>query len=289
MGLSSAQLPLKINDGVHLFRNPAQTVEKIFTLIDGYKNRTELGLGEFWDGGIAGTKGAFVPVKFIGLDKKLTKPLVDVILEEIYQVEESSDDAEGVKIIYATKDLEVDQQYVNAEIRKSGKSTLKVELVSLDELLGQKAEALFTPDNAEIEIKKDGKWWKVEIKRFFSSYLKAKIDEFNAKKVKKEGEDELFENGTPNDATEKPKKSHIKISKTGLELIECVQFDTTLKRNVWTSDLDLEDKAGIKEKIKGTYRLTTDKFRIKIRNIAGDEIIIDSNDLGERAEETHEV
>ncbi len=280
---------LKINDGVHLFRNPAQTVEKIFTLIDGYKNRTELGLGEFWDGGIAGTKGAFVPVKFIGLDKKLTKPLVDVILEEIYQVEESSDDAEGVKIIYATKDLEVDQQYVNAEIRKSGKSTLKVELVSLDELLGQKAEALFTPDNAEIEIKKDGKWWKVEIKRFFSSYLKAKIDEFNAKKVKKEGEDELFENGTPNDATEKPKKSHIKISKTGLELIECVQFDTTLKRNVWTSDLDLEDKAGIKEKIKGTYRLTTDKFRIKIRNIAGDEIIIDSNDLGERAEETHEV
>ena len=69
-----------------------------------------------------------MPVKFIGLDKKLTKPLVDVILEEIYQVEESSNDAEGVKIIYATKDLEVDQQYVNAEIRKSGKSTLKVEL-----------------------------------------------------------------------------------------------------------------------------------------------------------------
>ena len=68
-----------------------------------------------------------------------------------------------------------------------------------------------------------------------------------------------------------------------------MQFDTTLKRNVWTSDLDLEDKAGIKEKIKGTYRLTTDKFRIKIRNIAGDEIIIDSNNLGERAEETHEV
>ena len=279
MGAGAEFDVLKINDGVRLFRNPAQTVEKIFTLIDGYKNRTELSLGEFWDGGIAGTKGAFVPVKFIGLDKKLTKPLVDVILEEIYQVEESSDDAEGVKIIYATKDLEVDQHYINDEIRKSGKSTLKVELVSLDELLGQKAEALFTPDNAEIEMKKDGKWWKVEIKRYFSSYLKAKIDEFNAKKVKKEGEDELFENGTPKEETEKLKKSHIRISKTGLELIECVQFDTTLKKNVWTSNLDLEDKAGVKEKIKGTYRLTTDNFRIKIRNIAGDEIIIESSEL----------
>jgi adenine-specific DNA-methyltransferase len=271
---------LKINDGVRLFRNPAQTMEKIFTLIDGYKNRTDLSLSEFWDGGIAGTKGAFVPVKFIGLDKKLTKPLVDVLLEEVYQVEESSEDTEGIKIIYATKDLDVEQHYINAEIRKSGKSTLKVELVSLDELLGQKAEALFTLDNAEIEMKKDDKWWKVEIKRYFSSYLKAKIDEFNAKKVKKDGEDELFENKTSNKETEKPKKSPIKISKTGLELIECVQFDTTLKKNVWTSNLDYEDKAGVKEKIKGTYRLTTDKFRMKIRNIAGDEIIIDSNELG---------
>ena len=271
---------LKINDGVRLFRNPAQTVEKIFTLIDGYKNRADLGLGEFWDGGIAGTKGAFVPVKFIGLDKKLTKPLVDVLLEEVYQVEESSEDTEGIKIIYATKDLDVDQHYINAEMRKSGKSTLRVELISLDELLGQKAEALFTPDNAEIEMKKDGKWWKVEIKRYFSSYLKAKIDEFNAKKVKKEGEDELFENGISNEETEKPKKSQIKISKTGLELIECVQFDTTLKKKIWTSNLDYEDKAGVKEKIKGTYRLTTNKFQMKIRNIAGDEIIVDSNELG---------
>ena len=70
------------------------------------------------------------------------------------------------------------------------------------------------------------------------------------------------------------------ISKTGLELIECVQFDTTLKKKIWTSNLDYEDKAGVKEKIKGTYRLTTNKFQMKIRNIAGDEIIVDSNELG---------
>jgi len=41
----------------------------------------------------------------------------------------------------------------------------------------------------------------------------------------------------------------------------------------------LEDKAGIKEKIKGEYLLNTDKFKIKTRNIAGDEIIISSDKL----------
>ena len=55
-------------------------------------------------------------------------------------------------------------------------------------------------------------------------------------------------------------------------------FDTALDK-VWKSNGELEDKAGIKEKIKGTYLLNTDKFKIKIRNIAGDEIIINSGDL----------
>ena len=33
------------------------------------------------------------------------------------------------------------------------------------------------------------------------------------------------------------------------------------------------------EKIKGAYLLDTDKFKLKIRNIAGDEIILDSDEL----------
>ena len=58
-----------------------------------------------------------------------------------------------------------------------------------------------------------------------------------------------------------------------------ITFDTTLIKDVWKSNLNLEDKAGIKEKIKVTYLLDTGKFKIKIRNIAGDEIIIDSKEL----------
>jgi len=266
---------LKINDGVRLFRNPTQTKAKIYNLIDGFKNRTDLELGEFWDGGIVGKKGAYIPVKFLDLDKKLTKQLVDAILEEVYTLEDKETEAEAIKLIYAYKELEVTQDYINKEIRNSGKSTIKMDLISLDDLLGQKADYLYGKDNADIEVKKEGNNYKVKIKSYHSSYLKNKIDEFNAKKVKlKQKSLDVEEDGEKATGKFKP----IEISETGLELIESVQFDTTLKKNVWTSNLDLEDKAGIKQKIKGVYILPTNKFKIKIRNIAGDEIIISLNE-----------
>jgi len=256
---------LKIQDGLRLFRNPAQTTAKIFSIIDGFKSRTDLNLNDFWDGGIAQAKGTYSPVKFSGIHDKLTKELLDVYLEEIYKLEDTTSKANEVFIIYAHKDLEIDQEYVNKQLNKTAKTELKVKLVSLDGLLGEKRDALFTPDNADIKISKQGVKYKVEIKKFFSPYLKNKIDDYNAKKTKK---------GT----LEQDLSKAVKISSNGLELIEAVQFDTTLQK-VWKSNPELEDKAGIKEKIKGVYTLDTDKFKIKIRNIAGDEIIIDSEDI----------
>ena len=35
----------------------------------------------------------------------------------------------------------------------------------------------------------------------------------------------------------------------------------------------------MKKKKKAVYKLTTDKFKMKIRNISGDEIIIDSSEI----------
>lgn len=256
---------LKIQDGLRLFRNPAQTTAKIFSIIDGFKSRTDLNLNDFWDGGIAQPKGTYSPVKFSGIHDKLTKELLDVYLEEIYKLEDTTNKANEVIIIYAHKDLEIDQNYLNKQLNKTAKTELKVKLVSLDDLLGEKRDALFTPDNADIKISKQGNKYKVEIKKFFSPYLKNKIDDYNTKKTKK---------GT----LEQDLLKAVNISSNGLELIEAVQFDTTLQK-VWKSNPELEDKAGIKEKIKGVYTLATDKFKIKIRNIAGDEIIIDSEDI----------
>lgn len=79
---------------------------------------------------------------------------------------------------------------------------------------------------------------------------------------------------------EEDESKAIKISPTRLELIESIQFDTELKKSgVWTSNLELEDNASKKEQIKGKYEIKADRFKIKIRNIAGDEIMIDSEEL----------
>lgn len=276
---------LKIQDGIRLFRNPAQTLAKIFSLVEGFKTRKELELGEFWDGGLPGASGRYIPIKFVGLQERLTPALLDVYLEEIYQLE-ANNRADGVRIIYAHRDLAVDQDYVNKRIRESGKTQLKVELVSLNQLLDKKGASLFNPDSAMVSVKvsQPGKW-AVAVDQYFSPYLKAKIDEFNSKRGKRKKADILIDeedNGAESENGDQPAKPPakfhpVKISETGLELIESIQFDTTLRSDgVWISNPALEDKAGPKEKVKGRYVLSTDRFRIKFRNIAGDEFIWDA-------------
>ena len=256
---------LKIKDGLRLFRNPEQTTAKIFNLISGFQSSAELELGDFWDGGIAQAKGSYTPIKFSGIHRRLTKELIDFYLEEIYKLEDTTDQANAIMIIYAHKAPEIDQQYLNKLLHEISKTELKVKLVALDDLLGERKDAFFTPDDADIRARKQKNKCKVEIKKYYSPYLKNKIDEYNAQKTK---------SGT----IEQDLSKRVEISKEGLELIEAVQFDTTLKK-VWKSNPALEDKAGAKEKIKGAYLLDTDKFKLKIRNIAGDEIILASDEL----------
>ena len=256
---------LKIQDGLRLFRNPTQTAAKIFSIIDGFKPSAELDLGSFWDGGIAQKDGKYIPVKFSGIHDKLTKKLLDIFLEEIYQLEDTTDNASEIIIIYAYKDPDVDQNYLNNALNKSAKTELRVRLNSLDNLLGEKQDQLFLPDNAAIKMSKQGKQTIVSIEQFFSPYLKKKMDDYNNKKCKI-------------GSTEEDKTKAIKISDRGLELIESVQFDTTGGK-VWRSNSELENRAGIKDCVRGEYHLDTDKFKIKIRNIAGDEIVIESSDL----------
>jgi adenine-specific DNA-methyltransferase len=268
---------LKIQDGIRLFRNPVQTMAKIFSLVEGYKRREDLELGEFWDGGLPGSGGRYIPIKFVGLQERLTRELVDYYIEEICQLE-TDERAEGVRILYAHRDPAVDQAYIDKRLRDSKRTALKVELISLNQLLEKKAASLFTPDSAVLDVKAAGKGkWEVTIKQFFSGYLHNKIEEFNAKRGKKARQD--MEEGDEEEkaAAVSTKFTPVAISESGLELIEAIQFDTTLREDgVWISNPDLEDKAGPKQRVKGTYKLPSNKFRVKIRNIAGDEIIIES-------------
>ena len=51
---------LEIKDGVQLYRNPVQTMDKIKSLIPGLKN--EDSLDSFWEGAISDSKLGTVPV-----------------------------------------------------------------------------------------------------------------------------------------------------------------------------------------------------------------------------------
>ena len=268
---------LKIQDGIRLFRNPAQTMAKIFSLVEGYKRREDLELGEFWDGGLPGSGGRYIPIKFVGLQERLTPELVDYYIEEICQLE-TDERAEGVRILFAHRDPAVDQAYIDKRLRDSKRTALKVELISLNQLLEKKAAGLFTPDSAIVDVKATGKGkWEVTIQQFFSGYLHNKIEEFNAKRGKKTRHDLHEGDEDEKTAAVSTRFTPVAISESGLELIESIQFDTTLRADgVWISNPDLEDKAGAKQRIKGTYKLPSHKFRMKIRNIAGDEIIVEA-------------
>ncbi|MEA3228881.1 MAG: site-specific DNA-methyltransferase, partial [Campylobacterota bacterium] len=97
----------------------------------------------------------------------------------------------------------------------------------------------------------------------YSDRLKQKIDEYNAKQALKS------------------KANHISISKDGLELIEYISLDCTHDSGVWQSDSEVKiDKNGFvsvdgkktKEFWNGKINSNSKPKRLKIRNIAGDEI-----------------
>ncbi|MGR3912938.1 MAG: site-specific DNA-methyltransferase [Gammaproteobacteria bacterium] len=258
----------KIRDGIRLLRNPAQTTKAIFQLIPNWQSREELDLGAFWSGAILGEKGSHIPVAFPGIEQKLTREYIDVVLEEVAARTDEGGEVEAAVIIYALKAADVDQKYADQAARKSRRTDVRIRLRSLDELLGERAGYLHAEDSAEITIAESNGAYRVTIVRFFSTYLKAKIDDYNARRAQSKV-------GEPNQS--------VKIRHNGLELIEAVQFDTTLRKSgIWKSEMTLEDKPEKTARVKGKYDLPTTAFRMKIRNIAGDEIIIDSHDIKTR-------
>ena len=119
----------KIHDGLRLIRNPHQTeaiVRQIFGLIKGFASREQLSLDQFWDGGVAQSDGNFTPIKFTGINEKLTEEIFDDYLEQIYKLQDTTAEASGVMIVYAYKDDAIDEQYL-----KGANTQLPIRLKSL--------------------------------------------------------------------------------------------------------------------------------------------------------------
>ena len=255
---------MDVMDGVHLFRNPTQTMDKLKTLIPGL--RDEEGLSPFWIGAMHDSRLGMIPVyvpdlKAGGTSRLLDGPMMARILKQ-----EVRNLPEGVKkaIVYY---VEIDQEAVD-KVRKSEKSTLvDVELRDLKDVLCD----VVMDDKLEWEIDAKGSSELLNpvllrVKSFESDYVRGKIAEFN-------------ETGLLNMAKGR-KFKEVKISDGGLEMLEAVFLDCGKKKGVFHADVSLKiDKSGyaILNGIKtgklwdSTIHCPSKPLRIITRNICGDE------------------
>lgn len=264
----------EIKDGVSLYRNPVQTMERLKKLIPGLRN--EDALDKFWEGSIVDTKYGMTPVYLPNLmdgsTRVLDKPLTNRIIREA--MPDLPDNTKRVIVYYIDID---NREEIERFIREQGNPLVTIELRDLKQVL----DNVVVEDLAEWEVSEESNGlfngWKVEIKQFQSDRVRQKIYEINQKnqlqvlQQKAKGKEKTF---TP-----------ILVSDEGLETIEWISLDcTTAERSApWHSDSEIKiDKLGcvIKNGTKTTdywdacIRCDHKPLRMKIRNICGDETVI---------------
>jgi len=254
---------LEINDGVSLFRNPQQTMDKLATIIPGLQRKVS-GISNFWFGAITEAKLGTVPVYVPNLlntqEKVLDIPTINTIINQELQNLEVN--AKKVIVYYIDND---DQKAVEKFIKENNATEIEVELKDLKNLLHE----IVIEDILEFNTTKTKDGYETEITKFISDRLIQKINEFNQK-------------GNLQSLTKGKKFEPISISEEGLELIELISLDCENSEGQWHSSTEIKiDKLGfvIKDGTKTKEfwdgKITSDKKpkRIKIRNITGDETI----------------
>src|SRR2546423_1443837 len=189
---------LDIKDGVSLFRNPVQTMDKLKTLITGLKN--EDSLDKFWEGAINDSKLGLVPIYLPNLLDHTTKVL-DVPLMNRVLHEALPDLPEGVKqVIVYYVDID-DRTAVEAFIKENNPTIIKIELRDLKEIL----DDVVLNDIIEYDLRKTKGGYTLKVKSFVSDRLRQKIDEYNQKKGLSDNRDLFTDNGSEAEE-ERPKK-----------------------------------------------------------------------------------
>ena len=264
---------MDIKDGVSLYRNPVQTMERLKKLIPGLRN--EDALDKFWEGSIVDTKFGMTPVYLPNLmdgsTRVLDKPLMNRIIREA--MPDLPDNTKRVIVYYIDID---NREEIERFIREQGNPLVTIELRDLKQVL----DNVVVEDLAEWEVSEESNGlfngWKVEIKQFQSDRVRQKIYEINQKnqlqvlQQKAKGKEKTF--------------MPILVSDEGLETIEWISLDCTAaeKDAPWHSNSEIKiDKVGyvIKNGTKTTeywdacIRCDHKPLRMKIRNICGDETV----------------
>ena len=263
---------LEVKDGVSLYRNPVQTMDKLKSLIHGLRN--EDSLDKFWEGSFVDTKYGMMPVYLPnlmdGTTRLLDKPLMNRIIREA--MPELPENTKRVIVYYI--DI-IDREEIEKFIKEQNdRTTIEIELRDLKQIL----DDVVVEDEVQyhVEETQDGLWsgWKVVIDAFHSDRVLKKIEEVNFK-----GEQQAIQQKAKGKGKEfKP----ILISDVGLETIEWLSVDcsTANKDAAWHSDAEIKiDRLGFvilngtktQDFWDGTIKCEQKPLRLKIRNICGDE------------------
>ena len=255
----------KIKDGVQLYRNPVQTMDKIKSLIPGLKN--EDSLDSFWEGAISDSKLGTVPVYVPNLMDSASKLLDKVMMNRIIHQAIPDLDSNIKKVIVYYIDI-IDEAEIRQFIKEDDSTNIEIELRDLKTVLDDVIIGDYAEFHAEDTHEDLLGGYAVTIDKFISDRVLSKIAEFNQKAFL-------------NSSAKKPYKP-IEISEDGLELIEFLSIDCTAAEGEWHSDSEIKiDKNGFviingaktKDFWDGSICSENKPLRLKIRNICGDETV----------------
>lgn len=276
---AGAEFEIKeVKDGVRLFRNPVQTMDKLRdNLILGLTANAKLD-SQYWAGSIMDSKYGMMPVYLPNLldgskrvlDKSEMMNIIHKALPDL------PDEVKRVIIYYVdVEEINELRQFIEAENQQT---LIEFELRDLKQVLDE----VIMEDEAEWDLQeaKDplglSMGWKLQLKSFHSDRVAKKVHDFNEKGV--------LQTNKKRASGKSANFSKIKLSDEGLETIEWASVDcvNAEKNAPWHSDMEVKiEKMGtvtINGKKTQDYWdasiVSDDKpLRLKIRNICGDETI----------------
>jgi len=226
---------VEIKDGVNLFRNPQQTMDKLATLIPGLQKGVK-GISNFWFGAVTKSKEGIVPVYVPNLLNTQEKVLDIPTINNIINQELSNLEVNAKKVIVYYIDID-DQKALEKFIKDNNATEIEVELKDLKNLL----------HDVVIEDIIDFKTTKT-----IQSIAAGKT--FNPINISEEGLEliELIALDCENTEGQWHSTTEIKIDRLGYVITNGVK-----SKNFWDG------------------KITSDKkpLRIKVRNISGDDTI----------------
>lgn len=266
---------LEVKDGVSLFRNPVQTMDKLKKMIPGLCDNEEK-LDKIWAGSIVSTQYGVMPVYLPNLldssSRLLDKPMINRIIREA--LPDLPADIRRVIVYYIDiTDRNDIEQFIKEQ---NDQTTIEIELRDLKQFL----DDIVVEDDAEWEVSETHdalfSGWKVTINSFHSDRVLKKIEEVNLK-----GRQQVLQQKTKG---KEKKFVPITISDEGLETIEWISLDceNAEKNQPWHSDVEIKrDHLGrvclngkkTDEFWDGSIRCDKKPLRMKIRNICGDETV----------------